>query len=74
MENIQRGFMKLIRGTVLLSYEDRLKEWGLFRLEKRKLWGHLISAFQHVKGIYKHEGNQLFTKVDSDRTGAMVLN
>ena len=57
----------MIRGFEHLSYEDRLKELGLFSLEKRRLWGDLIMAFQRVKGDFKQEGNQLFTKVDSDR-------
>ena len=26
-------------------------------------------AFQYLMGIYKHDGNQLFTWLDSDRTG-----
>ena len=40
----------------------------MFNLEKRKLWGDLIVAFQYLKGAYKQEGEQLFTRVDSDRT------
>ena len=32
------------------------------------LWGDLIAAFQYLKGAYKQEGEQLFTRVDSDRT------
>ena len=46
----------------------RLKELSLFKLEKRRLWGHLIAAFQYLKGVRKHEGKQLFTWVDIDRT------
>ena len=60
---------KAEQGLEHLSYEDRLKELGLFNLEKRRLQGDLIAAFQYLKETYKHkhEGNQLFTRVDSDR-------
>ena len=51
-----------------LSYEERLRELGLFSLEKRRLWGNLIVPFQYLKGVYKQEGEQLFTLVVGDRT------
>ena len=38
---------------------------GLFSLEKRKVWGDLITAFQNIKGAYKKE---TLTKACSDRT------
>jgi len=58
---------KMIRGLENLSYEEGLRELGLFSLRKRRLWGDLIVAFQYLKGMHKQEGERLFMKVDSDR-------
>ena len=60
-------------GLEHLSCEDRLKVLGLFILEKRRLQGDLVVASQYLKGVYKHEGNQHFTQVDSDRTRGNVF-
>ena len=64
----------MIRGLERLSYEEMLRELGLFSLEKRRLQGDLTVAFQYLKGPYKHEGEQLLMRVDSDRTRGVVLN
>ena len=58
----------MLRGLGHLSCEERLRKLGLFSLEKRKLWGDLMVAFQYLKGAYKQEGEWLFMRVDSDRT------
>jgi len=49
LERFKRRLMKMIKGLEHFSYEDRLRELDLFSLEKRRLQGGLILAFQYLK-------------------------
>ena len=57
----------MIRGLENFPKEDRLRQLGLFSLEKRRLCGDLTEVFQYLKGAYRKAGEELFMRACSNK-------
>jgi len=57
----------MIRGLEHLFYEKRLRDLGLFSLEKSRLREDFMNASNYLKGGCEDSGSKLFSVVPRDR-------
>ena len=58
----------MIRGLETKPYRERLKELGMFRMEKRRLRGDMIALLKYLKGCHTEEGQDFFSVLPECRT------
>ncbi|KAF7248244.1 LINE-1 retrotransposable element ORF2 protein [Varanus komodoensis] len=68
LESVQRRATRLVAGLQGMPYEARLRELGLFSLEKRRLRGDMLATYRYVRRRHMEMGRDLFFPAEEGRT------
>jgi len=68
IERVQRRFTRMLPGLSGMPYEDRLRQLGLFSLERRRMRGDLIEVYKMLRGIDRVDSQRLFPRVEMAAT------
>ncbi|KAF7247220.1 Type I inositol 1,4,5-trisphosphate 5-phosphatase [Varanus komodoensis] len=60
----------MVAGLQGMGYEARLRELGLFSLEKRRLRGDLLATYKYVRGCHTEMDRDLFPPAEEGRTSS----
>ncbi|XP_059831389.1 uncharacterized protein LOC132397106 [Hypanus sabinus] len=62
LERVQRRFTRMLPGLESMDYDQRLRELGLYSLEKRRMRGDMIEVYKILRGIDRVDSQRLFPR------------
>lgn len=61
LERVLKKITKMVRSLGHLSYGEKLRDMGLFSLEKKRLQGDFRAALRYLKSAYKKDTERFFS-------------
>ena len=68
LERVQRRATHMIQGLEGRPYEERMRDLGLFSLEKRRLRWDLVAVYNFIRWVHQDLGGHLFTRTPQGKT------